>query len=82
MFIKSEIYTNDSGVEMRKEYYGSIDENGTEIVTTTVESPNVEPTVEPTQLDRIEAAVTKSQEEIANNAIDTYTMELIEGGVL
>lgn len=37
---------------------------------------------EPTQLDRIEAAVAKSNEEIANAAIDAYTMELIEGGVL
>lgn len=33
---------------------------------------------EPTQLDRIEEAVNKSQQDI----IDEYTLELIEGGVI
>lgn len=33
---------------------------------------------EPTQLDRIEKAVNKSQQDI----IDEYTLELIEGGVI
>lgn len=37
---------------------------------------------EPTQLDRIESMVAKSQEEIAQEAIDNYTLELIEGGVI
>ena len=37
---------------------------------------------EPTQLDRIEEAVNKSNEEIANSAIDAYTLELMESGVL
>lgn len=41
-----------------------------------------EPTVEPTQLDRIESMVAKSQEEIAQEARDAYTLELIEGGVI
>ena len=40
----------------------------------------VEP--EPTQLDRIESMVAKSQEEIAQEARDAYTLELIEGGVI
>ena len=35
-----------------------------------------------TQLDRIESAVLKSQEEIAQEARDAYTLELIEGGVI
>lgn len=40
----------------------------------------VEP--EPTQLDRIESMVAKSQEEIAQEARDEYTLELIENGVI
>lgn len=36
----------------------------------------------PTQLDRIESMVAKSQEEIAQEAIDAYTLELIEGGII
>lgn len=35
-----------------------------------------------TQLDRIESMVAKSQEEIAQEARDAYTLELIEGGVI
>ena len=37
---------------------------------------------QPTQLDRIESMVAKSQEEIAQEARDAYTLELIEGGVI
>lgn len=36
----------------------------------------------PTQLDRIEESILKSQEEIALEAIDTFTLELMEEGVL
>lgn len=36
----------------------------------------------PTQLDRIEEAVQKSHDEIANEAIDAYTLELSEEGLL
>lgn len=42
--------------------------------------PQPEPT--PTQLDRIEAAVNAKNEEIAQAAIDNYTLELMEGGLL
>lgn len=42
--------------------------------------PTPEP--EPTQLDRIEAAVTAKNQDIAQAAMDTYTLELIEGGIL
>ena len=43
----------------------------------------VEPIVsQPTQLDRIESLVSKSNEEIAQEARDAYTLELIEGGVI
>jgi len=37
---------------------------------------------EPTQLDRIEVAVNLSNEEIANAAVDAYTLELLEGGLI
>ena len=40
------------------------------------------PKPEPTQLDRIESLVSKSQEQIAQEARDAYTLELIEGGVI
>lgn len=40
------------------------------------------PKPEPAQLDRIEAAVTARNEEIAQAAIDNYTLELMEGGIL
>lgn len=43
-------------------------------------SEPIEP--EPTQLDRIESMIAKSQEEIAQEARDAYTLELIEGGVI
>lgn len=36
----------------------------------------------PTQLDRIESAVNAKNEEIAQAAIDNYTLELMEGGLL
>ncbi len=45
-----------------------------------IPEPKQEP--EPTQLDRIEAAVNKTQGELVNEAIDTYTMALMEEGVL
>ena len=38
----------------------------------------VETEPEPTQLDRIEAMVSKSQQDI----IDEYTLELVEGGII
>ena len=41
-----------------------------------------QPAPTPTQLDRIEAAVTAKNEEIAQTAIDNYTLELMEGGIL
>lgn len=44
--------------------------------------PEPQPEPAPTQLDRIEAAVTAKNEEIAQNAIDNYTLELMEGGIL
>ena len=40
------------------------------------------PEPEPTQLDIIEAEVKKKNADIANAAIDTYTMELVKEGVL
>lgn len=37
---------------------------------------------EPTQLDRIESMVAKSQEEITQEARDAYTLELINSGII
>lgn len=44
--------------------------------------PEAKPIPEPTQLDRIEAAISKTQGELVNEAIDTYTMALMEEGIL
>lgn len=43
-------------------------------------SEPVEP--EPTQLDRIESAINKTQAEIAQEARDAYTLELINSGII
>lgn len=45
-------------------------------------TPEPAPEPEPTQLDIIQEAVLKKNEDIAQAAIDTYTLELIEGGIL
>ena len=37
---------------------------------------------EPTQMDRIEMAVLKKNDDIAAAAIDEYTLQLMEGGIL
>ncbi|MCI5679661.1 MAG: hypothetical protein MR278_06780 [Bacteroidales bacterium] len=44
--------------------------------------PEPQPEPIPTQLDRIEAAVNAKNEEIVQAAIDNYTLELMEGGLL
>ena len=53
--------------------------NGSEWENYTPPEPEPDP---PTQLDRIEAAVNQSWTEIANSAVDAYTLELMESGVL
>ena len=42
----------------------------------------IETKIEPTQLDRIEEAVLKTQDEIKQEAIDNYTIQLIEEGLI
>ena len=37
---------------------------------------------QPSQLDRIEEKLSKTQKEIAESAVDAYTLELLESGVL
>jgi hypothetical protein len=37
---------------------------------------------EPTQLDRIESMILKSQEQITKEARDAYTLELINSGII
>ena len=88
MYIKTEIFINNNGVKMKRDYYGNMLENGEHEITTIVETENVdivEPDVAqklPTQLDRIEEMVSKTHAEIAQEARDAYTLELIEGGVI
>lgn len=75
----SGVVNGDNVVEASTSFnpFGKKYENG-EWVDVPVEP--IEP--EPTQLDRIESMVAKSQEEIAQEARDAYTLELIEGGVI
>ena len=74
--INTETFISEDGKERRIDTYA----NG---IVIEYDVPDVEPTVpEPTQLDRIESMVAKSQEEIAQEARDAYTLELIEGGVI
>lgn len=59
------------------------DEEFAEAVGSVVHVESFEPVEpQPTQLDRIESMVAKSQEEIAQEARDAYTLELIEGGII
>ena len=44
--------------------------------------PIPQPQPRPTQLDRIEEAVNQKNSDIAAAAIDAYTLELMEGGLL
>ena len=74
--IKTETFVNEEGIEMRKDTY----ENGMTIEYTANTSVPSEP--EPTQLDRIESMVAKTNEEIANSAVDAYTEELMAAGIL
>lgn len=65
-----------------KPIYG-LEEIDVETYQSLMPEPEPEPAdSEPTQLDRIEAAVSQSNAEIANAAVDAYTLELIESGVL
>ena len=47
---------------------------------TYVAPESIEP--EPTQLDRIESMISKSQEQITKEARDAYTLELINSGII
>lgn len=72
------------GVECEETTVYRVFEDGTKEVACTFCKPKeTEPvTPQPTQLDRIEYAINKTQSEIAQEAIDNYTLELIEGGVI
>ena len=74
--VETEYFTDENGVEMKKDIYA----NGMTITGLANEPITTEP--ELSQLDRIESMVAKSQEEIAQEARDAYTLELIEGGVI
>ena len=74
--VKTEEITKNGDVYIVMEY-----ENGT--IVEKIKSDKlelIEP--QPTQLDRIESLVSKSNEEIAQEAIDNYTDMLMEEGVL
>ena len=74
--VETEYFTDENGVEMKKDIYA----NGMTITGLANEPITTEPDL--SQLDRIESMVAKSQEEIAQEARDAYTLELIEGGVI
>jgi len=62
-----------------------INEDGTEIIRATVDrvlSEESQPQPQPTQLDRIEESLKTSFAEAQQTAIDQYTTELLEGGIL
>ena len=73
-----------NGINYEKATIIEVKEDGTEVVRGVVETPvQAEPvTPEPTQFDRIESAVLKSQEQIAQEARDAYTLELINSGII
>ena len=82
MTIKTEIYTDENGVERKKDYFGYIDENGNEVITSTwdrpvVELEPVEP--EPTEEELAQAEMLLMQSEIiANqNAQDEVLAEIL-----
>lgn len=73
--------------EKRHEYTEviQINEDGTEIIRATVDrvlSEELQPEPQPSQLDRIEESLKTSFTEAQQTAIDKYTEELLEGGIL
>lgn len=81
LVIKEQYRETVDGVDYDVSVYEN--ENGDLTTVREMVSEVITPTEpEPTQLDRIESMVAKSQEEIAQEARDAYTLELIEGGVI
>lgn len=84
--IKSEIeYVMEDGIEYKIETIYEEKENGEKVIRGRVKTPNdnSEPVApEPSQLDRIESAINKTQAEIAQEARDAYTLELINSGII
>ena len=78
-------YIDDEGKRHEYTEVVQINEDGTEIIRATVdrvlsEEPKPEP--QPSQLDRIEESLKTSFLEAQQTAIDKYTEELLEGGIL
>lgn len=88
--LRSNKYIDERGYTIIEEFYGKYDHDGNEIVTATVkeeqppESEEEEVTTEPepTQLDLIQAAVEKSNDELRQEGAEAVTLELIERGIL
>lgn len=81
----SKTYTvEEKGIEYDvTEHYKTLENGEIKLISTVKSSVQTESAgTQPTQLDRIESLVAKSQEEIAQEARDAYTLELIEGGVI
>lgn len=73
------------GVEYIEEITYRVFDDGTKEVACTFQKTKETPEPaepEPSQLDRIEAIVSQTKEEIAQEARDEYTLELIENGVI
>lgn len=78
-------YIDDEGKRHEYTEVVQINEDGAEIIRATVdrvlsEEPKPEP--QPSQLDRIEESLRNSFAEAKQTAIDQYTTELLEGGIL
>lgn len=70
------------GVECIEEVTYKVYEDGTKEIACTFCSPKEQPIPEPTQLDLIQQAVEKSNEELRQEGAEAVTLELIERGVL
>lgn len=77
-------YTDENGVEHKYTEIVQVNEDGTEVIRATIDkeiAEEPEPVYQPTNAE-IMAEVQKSQEEIAQAAVDAYTLELMEGGII
>lgn len=80
-------YIDDDGAEHEYTELIQVNDDGTEEIRATIDVvPNnestLEPEPEPTQLDRMEHMLNTSYTEAQNQAVDQYTEELLEGGIL
>ena len=78
----SELQTSDKIIPLKSYDLSLLGKRYNNGVWENVEQPESEAEPEITQLDRIEAILNEDKNEIIETAIDEYTLELIEQGVL